>query len=72
MNLYIKPLTEINQQALRILYKEIGIVNTIRFINQFTISYGNYTEEHNQIFGDMTLKDIVSDIEQMRIRDIQS
>jgi len=68
MSLYLKPLTEINQQALRILYKEIGIVNTIRFINQFTMGYGNYTEEREQMFADMALENIVSEIKNMRIK----
>jgi hypothetical protein len=31
------PLAEITKEALRVLYKEIGVVNTIRFVNQFTI-----------------------------------
>jgi len=72
MSVYIKPLTKINHQAIRILYKEIGIVNTIQFINQFTTGYGNYTEEREQMFGEVTLKDIVADIKQMRIRDTLS
>jgi len=69
MSIAVKPLTEINQKAIGILYKEIGIVNTIRFINQFTMGYGNYTNEREQMFGEMTLNSIISDIELMRFRD---
>jgi hypothetical protein len=69
MSVYVKPLTEINLQAIRLLYKEIGIVNTIRFINQFTMGYGNYTEEREQIFADFTLENIISEIENMKIKD---
>lgn len=61
-----KPLTEITQEAIRILCKEIGVVNTLRFINQFTTGYGNYTEEREQLFADMTLDDIVSEIKRRR------
>ncbi len=39
-----QPLTEITQEALRLLYRELGLVNTIRFLNQFTTGFGNYTE----------------------------
>ncbi len=55
-----KPLAEITQDALRVLCREIGVVNTVRFVGQFTTGYGNYTEEREQLFADMTLDDIVS------------
>jgi hypothetical protein len=41
-------------------------VNTARFINQFTIGYGNYTEEREQLLGDMTVDDIVAEIKRKR------
>ncbi len=55
----MKPLAEITQDAIQILCQEIGIVNTIRFVNQFTVGYGNYTEERKQLFADLTLDEIV-------------
>ena len=55
-----KPLAEITQDALRVLCREIGVVNTVRFVGQFTTGYGNYTEEREQLFAGMTLDDIVS------------
>ena len=61
-----KPLAEITQEALKVLYKEIGIVNTVRFVSQFTVGYGNYTEEREQLFADMTLDDMVSEIKRRR------
>lgn len=63
-----RPLTEITREALQILYKEIGIVNTVRFINQFTTGYGNYTQERDQLFAGMTMNDIVAEIKQKRSR----
>ena len=61
-----KPLAEITQDALQVLYKEIGIVNTVRFISQFTVGYGNYTEERERLFGDLTLDDIITGIKDRR------
>ena len=61
-----KPLAEITQDALRILSREMGIVNTLRFVSQFTVGYGNYTEEREQLFADMTLDDMVSEIKRRR------
>jgi len=63
-----KPLAEITAQALRLLYQQMGVVNTIRFISQFTVGYGNYTEEREKLFGDMTLDDIVAAIKLKKSR----
>ena len=57
-----KPLAEITQDAIRILYREIGVVNTVRFINQFTTGYGNYTEERRELFADLTLDELLEEI----------
>jgi len=66
MMLENRPLAEITQAALKALYKEIGIANTVRFINQFTTGYGDYTKEREQLFADMTLDDMVSGIKRKR------
>jgi len=57
-----QPLAEITQSAIRLLCQEMGVVNTIRFLNQFTTGYGNYTEECDALFGLMTVADIASEI----------
>lgn len=69
MTQQVKPLTEITHEAIQVLCKEIGIVNTIRFINQFTTGSGNYTAEREQLFGDLSLGEVVSEIKQMRKSD---
>ncbi len=61
-----KPLSEITQEAIDILLREIGAVNTIRFLNQFTGGFGNYTEERERLFEELTLDEIVMAIEQDR------
>ncbi len=66
MKMAVRPLTEITQKATHVLCKEIGVVDTIRFINQFTIGYGDYTKEREQLFTGMSLNDIVSEIKKMR------
>ena len=62
MILQTKPLAEITHDAFRALSREIGIVNTIRFLNQFTTGHGNYTQERKEIFADLTLTDMISSI----------
>ena len=66
MTVQEKALSEIPQEALEVLSKEIGIANTIRFINQFTMGYGDYTQEREQIFEDMTLDEILNEIKKVR------
>ena len=59
-----KPLAEITQEAIQILFREIGVANTVRFMNQFTTGYGNYKEERRELFQDQTLDDLVNQIKQ--------
>jgi hypothetical protein len=62
----IRPLVEINQQAIHLLYKELGVVDAVRFLKQFTQGYGDYTRERELFFAHKSLDEIVSGIEKMR------
>ncbi|MCY3764716.1 MAG: hypothetical protein OXH06_04745 [Gemmatimonadetes bacterium] len=66
MTVQEKALSEITKEALEVLSNEIGIANTIRFINQFTTGIGNYTEERALLFEDMSLGQILTEIKKMR------
>ena len=66
MSIQPKPLSELTQQAIDILFKEIGIVNTVRFLNQFTMGYGDYTEERESLLKDLTLDEIVEAARKVR------
>ena len=63
---YDKSLVEINGEEIRILCREIGLVNTISFLNQHTDVLGYYTEERKKLFGGMPLDQIISEIKQAR------
>jgi hypothetical protein len=60
MNVQTRPLSEITRHAIDLLSKEMGIVDTVRFLNQFTTGYGNYTEEREDLFKDLTLEEILA------------
>lgn len=66
MNIRAMTLNDINKEAILALNNAIGIANTIRFLNQFTNGYGNYTEEKEKMFENMSLNDIVKEIKEMR------
>ena len=62
-----KPLAEVTQTAIRVLCREIGLVDTMRFVGQFTVGYGDYTAERDELFRDMTLDDMIAEIKHGRI-----
>ncbi len=63
-----RPLTEITQDALRVLYRELGLVNTIRFLNQFTTGFGNYTEERRALLENQTVDELLADLHNYQAR----
>ena len=64
----MRPLIEVNQEAIHLLYRELGVVDTVRFLRQFTQGYGNYTQEREDMFADKSLEDITDEIENQRKR----
>ena len=66
MTVQTKPLSEITEQAIELLTKELGLVATLRFLNQFTTGSGNYTEEREALFNDLTLEDALTAMRGLR------
>ena len=55
MNIQEKPLAEITRQAIEVLSKELGLVATLRFLSQFSAGYGDYTQEREVLFQELTM-----------------
>jgi hypothetical protein len=62
MTVEMKPLAEVTNRAIEILSRELGAADAIRFINQFSNGYGDYTVERESLHGAMTLDEILSQI----------
>jgi hypothetical protein len=62
----IKPISEVNQMATDLLIKEMGVVDTIRFLNQFRPGQGDYTKDRKKLFEGMKVKDIVREMKEKR------
>jgi hypothetical protein len=62
MNTQTRAISEINRQATHILFREMGVVDTIRFLNQFSVGQGDYTKERKQWLDDFSLDDVISQI----------
>ena len=58
------PLAEITHRAFEVLCRELGAVDTLRFINQFTTGHGDYTSERDVLFAEDTPDQILSEIKQ--------
>ncbi len=57
-----KPLNEINEEAIVLLSKKIGLSNTFRFINQFAKGQNNYTEQRKSLYKNKSLTEILDEI----------
>lgn len=66
MNGQVRPLSEITRHAIDLLAKEMGIVDTVRFLNQFTTGYGDYTEEREALFKDLKIDEILAAVKKPR------
>ena len=54
------------QRAIRILSREMGVADTMRFLKQFVAGAGDYTEERKALFADLTLDDILAEVKKSR------
>jgi hypothetical protein len=66
MTVKSKPLAEVTHRAIEVLARELGAADAIRFINQFTTGYGDYTSERDALFAGATLDQILADIKKTR------
>ena len=58
----MKPVSEISRQATHILFKEMGVVDTIRFLNHFSVGRGDYTKERDKWLDDISMDDAIAQI----------
>lgn len=62
MNTETRPISEISRRAANILFREMGVVDTIRFLNQFSVGQGDYTKERAKWLEGVSLDDAISQI----------
>lgn len=59
MNAPVRPLAEVTERAMNALVRELGIADTARFLHQFGVGYGDYTNERDALFGHLSLDEII-------------
>lgn len=62
MTVPARPLAEVTQHAIRVLSRELGVADTLRFLNQFATGSGKYTEDRDDLFRNVSLDEILSSI----------
>ncbi len=66
MNTTVEETSEITGEAIRLLFREMGVAKTLRFLNQISKGHGNYTEERRQFVDEMSIEEIMAEIEKHR------
>ncbi len=59
MNATLLEPVELRSRAFEVLVKSLGLVNTVRFIQQFDRSSHNYTAERDAILPDWNAADLI-------------
>ena len=66
MSPHVPSVAELNQHVTDALIREVGVVDTIRFLNQFRTGHGDYTAEREGLFQGMAVKDVINGIKARR------
>ena len=66
MSTHIPSLSELNQHVTDALIREVGVVDTIRFLNQFRTGSGDYTAEREGLFQGMAVTDLINGMKARR------
>lgn len=61
MSVTVRPLSEITEEAMRVLRRELGVVDTLRFLSQFTAGNGNYTDDRHALLGDPSVEELFAE-----------
>ena len=66
MTVHTRPLVDVTHDAIRLLSRELGVVETARFLSQFGAGQGNYTEERAALFEGVSVEDLIEEARQLR------
>ena len=62
MTTQIRPLDELQKLGTEALIRELGVVDTVRFLNQFRAGNGDYTLEREDSLRNLTVDQIAAEI----------
>ncbi len=62
MTIPARPLAEVTERAICLLSRELGVADTLRFLNQFAVGFGNYTADKEDLFRNVSLDEILGSV----------
>ena len=54
----VKTLSELSHEAREVLYSNLGVANTLRFLGQFERGDGDYTEQRTEIQDQLSVAEL--------------
>ena len=66
MNTTMRSLAEVSEEATTILFRELGVVDALRFLSQMRPGSGDYTKERSEWLDELSLGEITSAIQSKR------
>lgn len=66
MSQHIQPISALTGRGTQALIQELGVIDTLRFLQQFRTGSGNYTMDRQTFVTDETVQSIVSGIKARR------
>ena len=66
MSAHLDPIARVSQRATDTLLKELGVVDTIRFLGQFRAGSGDYTAQRENLFQGLSAAEIAAQIRTRR------
>jgi pantoate kinase len=61
MSTSARTIEEVSREAIRILSREIGVVDTMRFLSQFIERSGDYTRDRHELLGDPSVEELFAE-----------
>lgn len=68
MSAHLDPIAQVTQRATDALVRELGVIDTIRFLGQFRVGSGDYTVQRQMLFEGMSVHDLATQIKAQRAK----
>lgn len=66
MNTTVEETSEVTAEAIRVLFREMGVAKTLRFLSEVSGGRGDYTQQRQAANDNRTVAAIVTEIKQRR------
>ena len=65
MTVPTQPLSQITQEAVSVLVRELGVARTLRFLGQYRAGTGDYTAERHSWLADVPLEKLIEEAQRI-------